>query len=92
MSMNHNCQACRTGMGEHICGRLHSTLQMRFDNFAQDYPVGTQVRYYPVAGDDRFELTTIRSVPWELGHGQLVVMVDGKAGGVSIDHIRPASD
>ena len=50
-----------------------------------------RVRYYPIDPDisDNFILTKIRSEPWQLGHGEWVVKVEGKAGGVSISHLKP---
>lgn len=33
--------------------------------------------------------TKTRSLPWQLGHGQWVVMLEGKAGGYSLDRVQP---
>jgi hypothetical protein len=52
------------------------------------FPLGRRVRFYPVAGRPEREETRIRSVPWRLGHGEIVVKVDGRAGGVSIGHLE----
>lgn len=59
--------------------------------FAEQMPIGTRCRYYPVlpAGEDEFEETVIRSEPWLLGHGAAVVKVEGRAGGVLIKHVFP---
>ena len=60
---------------------------MNIEEFNRDFPIGTSVLYYPVAGRSDNEETKIRSEPWALGHGDIVVMVEGRTGGVSIDHI-----
>ena len=56
------------------------------------YPPGTPVVAYPChrpedwPGCERLETVT-RSVAWELGHGEPVVLVTGYAGGISLDHV-----
>lgn len=56
-----------------------------------EYKLGERVRYYPVLGhpDDKakFEDTTIRSEPWQLGDGSWVIKVEGRAGGVHTPHV-----
>jgi hypothetical protein len=49
------------------------------------HPVGTPV---VVRRDDgsKFETTT-RSMPWVLGHGATVILVDGISGGYSLDRV-----
>jgi hypothetical protein len=68
------------------------------DQFNAAHPVGTPVIAYPgVRPEDpaarllatgRLETRT-RSVAWNLGHGEPVVMVEGYAGGISLEHIDP---
>jgi hypothetical protein len=58
-------------------------------DFAAAAPIGTECVYYPIkpfCKDEAFP-TRIRSEPWVLGHGAVVVAIEGKAGGVSIEHI-----
>ena len=60
-------------------------------NFAARAPIGTACVYYPVRP---FKLadavwTRIRSEPWALGHGQVVVKIEARVGGVAIEHIFP---
>ena len=50
---------------------------------AARYPVGTPVRYYPIAGSKECVDSVVRSEPWELGHGAIVIKIEGKTGGVS---------
>jgi hypothetical protein len=52
------------------------------------YEEGTLVRYYPITGEDKFDETKTRSIAWELGHGEPVVMVEGRTGGVAISNIE----
>ncbi len=49
------------------------------------FGIGAPVNYHPVIGQDRCIATRIRSAPWKLGHGTVVVKVDGVSGGVSFD-------
>lgn len=35
---------------------------------------------------------TVRSEPWALGHGQMVVLLEGKSGGFSVDNLRVVND
>ncbi len=57
--------------------------------FAAAAPIGTPCIYFPAKPFDRAKAieSKIRSAPWALGHGAVVVAIEGKAGGVSIDHI-----
>ena len=54
------------------------------------YPVGTRVRYWPVCPPHGIPPvdTTTRSEAWTLGDGSVVVLVDGKSGGVHLSHIE----
>ena len=63
---------------------------MNAKEFNRKYPVGSPVRYYPIAGEPEFEETTTRSEAWTLGSGHVVVKIVGRAGGVSINHIELA--
>lgn len=55
------------------------------------HPVGTLVRYFPVyppiEGVPPVETRT-RSEAWVLGDGSVVVLVEGKSGGVFLSHIE----
>lgn len=52
------------------------------------YPIGSSFRYYPVKGDDNYREVKTRSTAWKLGCNEVVVCVDGIAGGVSIRHLE----
>lgn len=56
----------------------------------EKYPPGTPVRYYPLIGkDDPPPMDTFtRSEAWNLGHGAPVVLLVGKTGGYSLDHLK----
>jgi hypothetical protein len=64
-------------------------LQRIVDQWNEEHPVGTTVRYWPVRGDDECDVTATRSEAWLLGGHTPVVMIDGRAGGVALDHCRP---
>ncbi|MDR5655229.1 hypothetical protein [Ruixingdingia sedimenti] len=53
-----------------------------------DFPIGRRVRYYPVSGYSEHVESAIRSKPWALGHGAIVIAIEGKAGGVYITHLE----
>ena len=50
-------------------------------------PIGAKVRFYPIDGDAGYEDTVVCSEPWELGSGQIVIKVEGRSGGVNVDHL-----
>ena len=56
---------------------------MNETEFAKKYPIGAPVNYHPVIGQPEFRAVSIRSLPWMLGSGHMVVKVTGIAGGVS---------
>ncbi len=62
------------------------------ERFNAAWPVGTPVRYWPILGDGDYEETRTRSVAWHLGSGHTVVKVEGRAGGVSLEHIAVLLD
>lgn len=54
-----------------------------------ELPIGTAVRYFPFIHEkDNFIDTVTRSVPFEAESGDLVVMIKGKSGFVSMKHIQ----
>lgn len=61
---------------------------MTAEQFNGLYPEGTAFRYYPVRGDDDFLETKTRSHAWELGDGTPVVLIEGRTGGVCVEHLR----
>lgn len=60
---------------------------MTSSRFNELHPVGTAFRYYPIAGASEYIETKTRSESWELGDGHPVVLIEGRAGGVSIHHL-----
>jgi len=62
-------------------------MMMTADDWNNAYPVGTKVRYYPVSDEPHHEETRTRSKAWTLGSGHVVVAVEGRPGGVSIQHL-----
>ena len=62
-------------------------LQNQLKRYAEHFPIGIKVRFWPVAGEQTYEDCEIRSEPWALGHGAIVIKVTGRAGGVLVDHL-----
>lgn len=62
---------------------------MKAAKLTKKYPIGTPVKYFPIAGLLKFKATEIQSEPWEVC-GEVVVKVAGQSGGVSINHIQAA--
>ena len=58
------------------------------DEFNRDHGVGTPVRYFPLRGESQAVDTRTRSHAWVLPCGEAVVLIEGKAGGVSLDHLQ----
>lgn len=54
----------------------------------EDLPVGTAVLAFPGSRNGRALCTTTRSEPWTLPSGERVVMVEGYAGGIALNHIE----
>ena len=55
------------------------------------HPVGTAVRYWPIYpphGIAPHVDTTTRSEAWALGDGSVVVLIEGRSGGVYLSHIE----
>lgn len=53
------------------------------------FHVGTPVRFWPVRGRAAYEDTQTESEAWALGDGSVVVLVDGRSGGVAVEHCEP---
>lgn len=49
--------------------------------------VGAPVNYYSYPGAEPFP-TKLTSEPWQLGHGQWVVLVEGKTVGMALTHLE----
>jgi hypothetical protein len=62
-------------------------LLLTVEQFNRLVPVGTAVRFYPVAGEPEFQSTRTRSVAWEIC-GHVSVKVEGIAGGVAVSHLE----
>lgn len=56
------------------------------------HPPGSKVRYYPVAGRGQHTDTITRSEAWIAGGHSIIVLIQGKAGGVSIAHLERITD
>lgn len=70
-------------------GRVDEWPEMIAKNFAIAAPIGTDCLYFPTKPFDRSQAikTKIRSKPWILGSGAIVVAIECMSGGKSIEHI-----
>ncbi len=68
--------------------KLRRQKMMSLAHAERQFPVGTRVRYFPIAGEKTFSEHATRSAPWQLGHGQVVVALTGKSGGVAVEHLQ----
>lgn len=59
--------------------------------YADLFQIGTAVKYFPIQGAPECRECEIRSEPWRLGHGAVVVKVTGQAGCVSVDHLMKST-
>ncbi len=57
--------------------------------FNQRYPVGTQFNYYLTPGVSARETVVTSSEAWHMRNGRVVVRVEGKLGGISVNHLEP---
>lgn len=54
------------------------------------HPIGCLVIYFPTKGSfEDAQILTTRSGPWIVGMGQVLVALEGKSGGHSVEHLVP---
>jgi hypothetical protein len=58
------------------------------DEFNERFPIGTPVRFFPIIDEPAHEVTKTRSEAWTLGHGAVVVKVEGRTGGVILEALE----
>ncbi len=66
---------------------LQATMQA--NAFNEKHPIGTPVVYRPVFGQHSVAEAETRSLAWVLPSGVAVVQITGKAGCVSLQHVKP---
>lgn len=66
------------------------TIQRIVTLVGHAFPVGQKVRFYPVADEPRHIEATVRSAPWALGHGAVVLKITGRTGCVDASHLERA--
>ncbi len=54
------------------------------EGFKANIPVGTIVKFYPIKGKPESTVHQVASEPWALGHGEPVVSISHKSGGVAL--------
>lgn len=63
-------------------------MKISADEFNEQYEIGQEVAYFPVTGEQEFLQTETRTPAWELGHGEPVVSVKGRSGGVCLSNVE----
>jgi hypothetical protein len=62
------------------------------EQWNERFPVGTQVEYRAAWGQETPTLETrTRSQAWGLPHGEGIVLIDGRSGGVALWALEPAN-
>lgn len=63
--------------------------KLTVESVRANFPVGAKVKYFPIVRDKtEFSEHTVRSEPWALGHGDIVLKISDKAGGYSPEHLE----
>jgi hypothetical protein len=74
---------------EYVRGsRERAAKRITLEQAAERFPVGAKVKFYPVSGEAKFQEAEVRSEPWALGHGQVVLKITGITGGVCVEHLE----
>lgn len=67
---------------------FHRQPAITIEAAAERFPIGQRVTFFPILPAERGEIAHIRSEPWALGHGEVVIKITGRAGGVAVTHLR----
>jgi hypothetical protein len=62
-------------------------LAIELEEARRRYPTGTKVTYWPGYNQHVGQKSVTRSEVWRMPAGQLVVKIDGRAGGIALTHI-----
>lgn len=46
------------------------------------FPIGARVKFFPISGEPEHQVSIVRSYPWMLGYGAIVIKIEGRRGGV----------
>jgi hypothetical protein len=65
-------------------------LEQALKDWEAKFPMGRGVKYYPVFNRPEHRVTTVRSKPWALAHGDIVIAVEGMTGAVLVTHLENA--
>ena len=65
---------------------MNKNRPMTAERWNRENPTGTTVRLTDAMQDI---VTKTRSEAWELGHGEPVVLLEGKRGGYGLDFLTP---
>lgn len=65
---------------------------MTADEWNRRHPVGTPVDAWPGSRDTAPVRTRTRTPAWTLGSGDAVVSIEGRSGGIALDHVHPIEE
>lgn len=69
--------------------KVSNIENLSIKQFNRLYPVGTEVKYYPIRSNPKkFVLTKTTTLAWELGSGAKVVGLEYGAGGYFFNNIE----
>lgn len=86
------CHECGFPSPTHRVADCKGGLDLELVEVAQRFPVGMRVRYWPASSQPEFVVTTVRTEPWRLGHGRIVLSLDGRSGGVRVSNVAPVDE
>ena len=65
-----------------------AVLERRCHNWNSKYPVGTDVEYHPVIGEEAHRVTKTRHEAYVLAGHTAVLFVEGQSGCVALDTVK----
>lgn len=64
-----------------------STLEERLADARMRFPIGTAVIYQPDKDHPEAVTSSVRTAPWALGNGEIMVVIEGGFGGVPVSRL-----
>jgi hypothetical protein len=69
--------------------KLYEAAKDSAARFNECWPIGTCVKYYPaLATNSDYVESKTRSEAWAISSGSVIILIEGKSGGVSLGHIE----
>lgn len=70
------------------CWRKDNIIKLLVALWNKHVPIGTKVKYYPIAGEEKYICEETRTPAWILSNGEALVSITGRSGGVALSHIE----